>query len=49
MKKSVLAAALTLPLLSGGSAFAVPDADKEPLDAQTLSTVGVRHGEGRAP
>ena len=42
MKKSVLAAALTLPLLSGGSVFAAPDADKEPLDAQTLSTIGSR-------
>jgi hypothetical protein len=42
MKKSVLAAALTLPLLSEGSAFAAPDADKEPLDAQTLSTIGSR-------
>jgi hypothetical protein len=42
MKKSVLAAALTLPLLSGGSAFAAPNADKEPLDAQTLSTIGSR-------
>jgi hypothetical protein len=42
MKKSVLAAALTLPLLSGGSAFAAPDADKAPLDSQTLSTIGSR-------
>jgi hypothetical protein len=42
MKKSVLAAALTLPLLSEGSAYAAPDADKEPLDARTLSTIGSR-------
>jgi hypothetical protein len=42
MKKSVLAAALTLPLLSAGAAIAAPDADKPPLDAQTLSTIGSR-------
>jgi hypothetical protein len=42
MKKSVLAAALTLPLLSDGSAFAAPDADKEPLDARTLNTIESR-------
>jgi hypothetical protein len=42
MKKSVLAAALTLPLLSAGAAHAAPDTDKPPLDAQTLSTIGSR-------
>ena len=42
MKKSVLAAALALPLLSAGSAFAAPDADKAPLDAQTLGAIGSR-------
>jgi hypothetical protein len=42
MKKSLLAAALTLPLLSGAAAHAAPDADKSPLDAQTLSTIGSR-------
>ena len=42
MNKSVHAAALSLPLLSGGFVFAAPNTDKEPLDAQTLSTIGSR-------
>jgi hypothetical protein len=44
MKKSVLAAVLTLPLLTGNSAFAAPDTANEPLDAQTLSMIGSRFG-----
>jgi len=42
MKKSVLAAALALPVLSGSIAFAAPNVSGEPLDAQTLSTIGAR-------
>ena len=44
MKKSVLATALTLSLLSGGFAFAAPDAGQTPLDQRTLSTIGSRFG-----
>jgi hypothetical protein len=42
MKNSVLAAALSLSLVSGGSAFAAPDAGNGPLDAPTLSSIGAR-------
>lgn len=42
MKKSVLAAALTLPLLLGSAAFAVSAADNKPLDARTSRTIESR-------
>jgi hypothetical protein len=45
MKKTFFAAAFTLTVLSVGSAVAAPDAYKDPLDAQALSTVKSRFRE----
>ena len=45
MQKTLLAAALTFAVLSAGSVAAAPTADKDPLDAQTLSTIASRFSE----
>ena len=42
MKKTILAAALTLSVLAVGSASAAPDTYKDPLDAQALNTIRSR-------
>ena len=45
MRKTLLVAALALSTLSTGSALAGPAAYREPLDAQTLSTIGSQFGK----
>jgi hypothetical protein len=45
MRKTLLAAALTLAILTVGSAVSAPATDKEPLDAQTLNTIGSQFGK----
>jgi len=45
MQKTLLAAALTFAVLSAGSVAAAPAAYKDPLDAQTLSTIASRFSE----
>jgi len=45
MQKTFLAAALTVAALSAGSVAAAPAAYKDPLDAQTLSTIASRFSE----
>ena len=45
MRKMLLVAALALATLSTGSAMAAPAAYKEPLDAQTLNTIGTQFGK----
>lgn len=45
MRKTLLVAALALATLSTGSAAAAPAANGEPLDAQTLNTVGSQFGK----
>jgi hypothetical protein len=45
MQKTFLAAAFAFAVLSAGSAAAAPAAYKDPLDAQTLSTIRSRFGE----
>jgi hypothetical protein len=45
MQNTLLVAALALTIVSMGSAVADPPAYKEPLDAQTLSTISSRFGK----
>ncbi|HTG21687.1 MAG TPA: hypothetical protein VK681_16725 [Reyranella sp.] len=45
MQKTLLAAAFTFAVLSAGSVAAAPAAYKDPLDAQTLSTIASRFSE----
>ena len=45
MKKTLLAAALTVAVLSAGSVAAAPPADRDPLDAQTLGTIALRFSD----
>ncbi len=45
MQKTLLAAAFTFAVLSAGSVAAEPAAYKDPLDAQTLSTIASRFSE----
>jgi hypothetical protein len=45
MRKTLLAAALALAILTAGSAVSAPATDKEPLDAQTLNTIGSQFGK----
>jgi hypothetical protein len=45
MQKTFFAAALTLAVLSAGSPGAAPADYKDPLDAQTLSTIKARFGQ----
>jgi hypothetical protein len=45
MQKTFVAAAFALAVLSAGSAVAEPAAYKDPLDAQTLSTIKSRFSE----
>lgn len=45
MRKTLLGAALTLAILTVGSAVSAPATDKEPLDAQTLNTIGSQFGK----
>jgi hypothetical protein len=45
MQKTIIAAALTLAVLSAGTATAAPTAYEDPLSAQTLSTIKSRFGE----
>jgi len=45
MQKTLLAAAFAFAVLSAGSVAAAPAAYKDPLDAQTLSTIASRFSE----
>lgn len=45
MNKTFVAAAFALAVLSAGAAIAAPAAYKDPLDDQTLNTIGARFGE----
>jgi hypothetical protein len=45
MKKTLLAAALTVAVLSAGSVAAAPPADRDSLDAQTLGTIALRFSD----
>jgi hypothetical protein len=45
MRKTILVATLALAALATGSAVAAPAGEREPLDAQTLRTIGTRFGK----